>query len=212
MTWPIAIQTWLIFCSAVLVLNVTPGPDLLFVTATGLARGPKAGVMAALGVSAGSTFHVLAAALGLAALLVAAPAVLGAVRLVGAAYLIWLGIQVIRHPFAAALPNVGSTSMWAAFRGGVINTVLNPKRALFVFAFLPQFVAKGDAPAFAQIAVLGATMIVLELPFNAAFGASGGRIGRFVAQNARFGRALSWLTGFTFFGLAMRLAFARPQN
>jgi threonine/homoserine/homoserine lactone efflux protein len=212
MSGPIPIETWLVFSSAVLVLNVTPGPDVLFVTATGLSRGPRAGVMAALGVSAGSTLHVIAAALGLAALLVAVPTLLGAVRLVGAAYLIWLGIQVIRQPFTAALPQIGSTSLAAAFRGGVVSTVLNPKRALFVFAFLPQFVTAGEAPAFEQIALLGATMILLELPFNAAYGASGGRLGRLIAHNARFGKILSWLAGVTFFGLAMRLALARPQN
>src|SRR5436190_22639204 len=103
MFWPVTLQTWLAFAGGVLILNVTPGPDMTFVTATGLARGPKAGVMAALGIGLGSSAHVLLATVGLAALLASAPDVLTAIRLAGALFLVWLGYQAIRRPLGAAM-------------------------------------------------------------------------------------------------------------
>jgi threonine/homoserine/homoserine lactone efflux protein len=217
MTFPVAPETWLLFASAVLVMNITPGPDMLFVTATGLSRGPKAGVAAACGVSAGSLLHIVASIIGLSALLVAVPTLLEAIRLAGAVYLVWLGIQAIRAGKRGGSPfpengTVPFFSVRRAFYGGVTSTLLNPKRALFVFAFLPQFIDPAGAPVPAQIAVLGATMVALELPFNALFGASGGRLGRALAANRHLGRLLSWLAGLTFFGLAARLALSRPQS
>src|SRR4030095_10195804 len=96
MTFPVAADTWLLFASAVRVMNVTPGPDMLFVTATGLSRGPRAGVAAACGVSAGSLLHIVASLVCVSAFLVAVPTLLEPIRLAGAAYLVWLGIQAIR--------------------------------------------------------------------------------------------------------------------
>src|SRR5581483_7007051 len=97
----------------------------------------------------------------------------------GAVFLLWLGYQAIRAPLsgglAAALDGAG---LGRAFRGGVISTLLNPKRALVVFAFLPQFVDPAAGAHGLQVVILGATMIGLELPFNMAHGASGGRLGR----------------------------------
>jgi threonine/homoserine/homoserine lactone efflux protein len=212
MIWPVTLQTWLAFAGAVLVLNVTPGPDMMFVTATGLSRGPRAGVMAALGVGLGSAVHVLLATVGLATLLASAPNVLTGVRLAGAVFLLWLGYQAIRSPLGAHSASGDAPNLTAAFRGGVISTLLNPKRALVVFAFLPQFVSPEAGQHGLQVVILGLTMIAFELPFNMAYGASGGRLGRWLAERTSVRKLLAWLTGLAFFGLAARLALARPVS
>lgn len=203
----------LLFLGATLALNVTPGPDMLYVLARSASEGRRAGVASALGIAGGTVFHTLAVVLGLSSLLLAVPFAYDAVRLGGAAYLVYLGLRAILRPAGASdgAPRVAPASLWAIFRQGVVTNVLNPKVALFFLAFLPQFVdpSRGRVPL--QLLLLGVLFNVSGTLVNlgVAFAASGaGRWGR-----ARVGGSalLQRLTGAVFVGLGVRLALQQRR-
>jgi threonine/homoserine/homoserine lactone efflux protein len=137
---------WL-FVAAGLVLNVTPGPDLLFVAGNAAAGGRSAGVLAALGVGAGCLLHVTLAAVGLSALLATSAIAFSAVKWIGAGYLIWIGLNMLRSGGGPPQPSAASTELerGRVFWRGALTNALNPKVALFFLAFLPQFISH-EAP------------------------------------------------------------------
>lgn len=202
------LQTLGIFLVAVTVLMVTPGPDILFITANGIAQGPKAGIVSALGVGLGAVVHTVAAALGMSALLLASPLAFDIVRYLGAAYLAWLGYQAIRDPAMLDLRVAAARrlSLWRVFRGGLFCNVLNPKVAVFFIAFLPQFADPARGPVAVQLVVLGLILTVVATLWNTAVGITSGGIGRLLAGRPRLARAQSWISGLIFIGLALRLA------
>jgi threonine/homoserine/homoserine lactone efflux protein len=140
---------WLFVLSGLL-LNITPGPDTLYIVGRSSAQGWRAGAVAALGIGAGALVHICAAALGLSALLAASATVFMAVKIIGAAYLVYVGISLIRAKGSAQSPPIAPGSRPSPLRGiffqGFLTNVLNPKVALFFLAFLPQFVM-ADAPS-----------------------------------------------------------------
>ena len=189
------------FIFAGLFLNITPGADFIFISASGLAGGPRIGMAAALGVILGIVVHVLAAAAGVSALLLAHPAAYDAIRIGGAAYLAWMALQAWRSDGALGR---GRAAPFAAqaLRRGIVTNLLNPKTALFIFAFIPQFIDPQNGPIWAQILVLGAIFwangFVFVMCLGAAFGYFSG------ALRARVG-FLNKLTAILFGGLAARL-------
>jgi threonine/homoserine/homoserine lactone efflux protein len=150
----------LLFEVAGLVLNLTPGPDLLYITARSLGQGWRAGAASSFGIGAGCLVHTAAAALGISVLLQALPLAYDALRLAGAAYLVFLGVQALRQRPAAApiaaLPPVSSSKV---FWQGFVTNVLNPKVALFFLAFLPQFADPARGAFALQVLVLGLIFI-----------------------------------------------------
>jgi len=167
---------WL-FAAMVLVLNATPGVDLMFTLTRTLQSGARAGVAAALGISAGCVVHTLAAAFGLAALLAASAAAFEVVKWAGAAYLVWLAWGMLRStastasaapPAATARDRSGRTA-WVAFRQGLLTNALNPKVALFFLALLPQFIADDAAHKTLAFLFLGAWFVVQGTLFLLAF-------------------------------------------
>src|SRR5918992_2598147 len=172
-------NTLLLFMTAALALNVTPGPDMLYVVARSVGEGRAAGVISSLGIAAGSLVHTLAVALGLAGLLRAVPLAFEIVKWVGAAYLIWLGVRALRTG-AGLAEQVALTpaSKRKVFAQGMLTNLLNPKVALFFLAFLPQFVDPERGPVALQIISLG-------LLFNI----SGTAVNCLVAALARGARA-----------------------
>ncbi|MGZ8376336.1 MAG: LysE family translocator [Gemmatirosa sp.] len=198
----------LLFLATGLALNLTPGPDMLYVAARGASEGRAAGVASALGIAAGTLVHIALVALGLAALLTAVPVAYTVVRLAGAAYLVYLGLRALLRPSLLAERTLTPASRWIVFRQGVVTNVLNPKVALFFLAFLPQFVdpARGDA---------GRQVLALGLLFNTsgtivnlavAFGAS--RAAAHLRRSARAAQLLERATGALFIALGVRLALA----
>ncbi|HAQ89139.1 MAG TPA: LysE family translocator, partial [Pseudomonas sp.] len=134
---------WLVFFSAALALNVSPGPDLLFVLSRTLSGGRRVGVASVCGVCSGALVHVAAAALGISAIMATSALAFAVVKYVGAAYLLYLGVQALRSAGATASFNLEAApkvSVWQAYRQGILVDVLNPKAAIFFMAFLPQFV------------------------------------------------------------------------
>ena len=190
------------FVVAGLILNFTPGADFLFITASGVQAGPRIGMAAALGVNIGIVVHVIAAAAGVSALLLAYPAAYDAVRYIGAAYLLGLAIQAWR---AAGELGEGraAPSAKSAVRRGFITNVLNPKTALFIFAFIPQFTDPAIGPIWLQILILGAIFMVNGFIFAMCLGALAGALANILRARSRL---LNRLSAIVFGGLAARLA------
>jgi threonine/homoserine/homoserine lactone efflux protein len=205
------IDTLFAFLAATLVFAAMPGPAILYAAARTLAQGRAAGLKAAFGIAIGGLVHVAAAALGLSALFHAVPPLYAAVKLAGAAYLIWLGIGMLRaRATDTTMPQAPAQAAARAFRQSILVEVLNPKTALFFLAFLPQFVDHTAAfPVPVQFVILGVTVTAI---FGAAdliavfFAATlAGRI-------AASGRAALWANragGALLVGLGLRLAADR---
>lgn len=160
------IDTLPTFIVSTLLFAYMPGPALLYTAAQTLARGRTAGLMAALGIHLGGYAHVIAATAGLSALFLAVPPLYFAVKLAGAAYLIWLGLRMLRREARQDLPDLPRKSAKRAFVESVTVEVLNPKTALFFLAFLPQFVDPATAlPVWCQFLILGT---LVNLMFSSA--------------------------------------------
>jgi threonine/homoserine/homoserine lactone efflux protein len=199
----------LLFMSAALALNLTPGPDMLYVAARSTGEGRRAGIVSALGIGAGTLFHIAALAFGLSALLAAVPAAYDVVRYVGAAYLLWLGARALLRPAAGVgATTVAPASLGTIFRQGVVTNVLNPKVALFFVAFLPQFVDPARGDPVLQTVALGLLFDVQGTIVNVLVALAASRIaGRL--RSERGARALQRVTGGVFVLLGVRLAVKR---
>ncbi len=195
-----------VFMAGALALNLTPGPDMAFVLAQSTGRGARVGVAAALGIGAGTLFHMTLAAFGLAALFAAWPLAFDIVRYAGAGYLVWIAFGMFRDPphLSGA---VREASAWAAFRQGVLTNVLNPKVAMFFIAFLPQFVSRDSGPAWLQILVLGIAFDISGTLVNMAVAFGSGRLAQRLKANPMVGRAMGWISGSVMCALALRLAW-----
>lgn len=195
---------FLAFLAGGLVVNFTPGQDILFATASGIQGGPRVGMMAGLGVGMGALWHIALATLGLSALIAAHPGALLAIKYAGAAYLLviawksWKAMGKMR-------PGQGARSGWAAFRRGALTNMLNPKPILFMLAFLPQFVVPALGAVWVQILLLGTVFGITGTAVTAGFGYLAGRAGR--AIGARMA-ALNKVAAVLFAGLAARLILA----
>ena len=155
------IHDFLLFLTAGVLLNLTPGPDTVYILGRSVAQGREAGVASALGISVGSIFHTCAAALGLSAILATSALAFGTIKLLGGAYLIFLGIKLIldRRKQMSLPSNFRRRTTIAAFRQGILTNVLNPKVALFFLAFLPQFIAPSSNSKVFAFLLLGFTFV-----------------------------------------------------
>ena len=206
---------WL-FATAVFVLNATPGVDFLLTVTRTLQGGARAGVAAVAGINAGCVLHALAAAFGLAALLAVHPGAFRLIQWAGAAYLVWLGIgmlrQALRRTDALALPadTPSPARPWRAdFRVGLLTNVLNPKVALFFLAFLPQFVPADSPSPTASFLLLGAWFVLQGGLFSLALVALAARLAR-LGTRPGLRRVLNGVGGLLFIGLALRILRERP--
>ncbi|MFB9682930.1 LysE family translocator [Amycolatopsis plumensis] len=200
---PVDPHLLLAFLATTAVAMVMPGPDMLFVLGCGMRGGPKAGLLATAGVATSEAIHVAVAAAGLAALFAAVPVAFTVVRVAGAAYLIYLGVQAIRNrkPLVERKPD-------RAFLSGLFTNLLNPKMVTFTIAFLPQFVDPGRGHVWLQFAVLGAIMIVFEFLVDGTVGVLAGRVGGWVRKKKNQ-RRIEVATGGIFIGLGLKLAADR---
>jgi len=197
----------LLFAGAGLLLNVTPGPDVLYILGRSLSQGRSAGVLSALGIGAGCLVHVVAAALGLSALMLTLPGAYDAVRLAGAAYLVWLGVKALRSSAGALqVQALTPVSPRRIFWQGALTNVLNPKVALFFLAFLPQFADPGRGPLAPQLLLLGAIFTVNGTLVCIAFALAASRLGAWLKTRYGVTRLLDRATGLLFIALGLRLA------
>lgn len=191
----------LAFIAAGLLLNITPGADFVFVSASGISGGPRVGMAAAIGVNIGISVHILLAAGGVSALIVAVPAAYDAIRYAGAAYLIYLAIKAWRTT-RGPQDDSGARSIWRAVRRGFVTNVLNPKTALFIFAFIPQFTDPAIGPIWAQIVLLGVIFMVFGAAVSLCLGAAAGVFAQLLKANSKL---LNRISAVMFGGLAARL-------
>jgi threonine/homoserine/homoserine lactone efflux protein len=200
---PVDQHLLLAFLVTTAIAMVTPGPDMLFILGCGMRGGPKAGLLATAGVATSEAIHVAVAAAGLAALFAAVPVAFTVVRVAGAGYLIYLGVQAIRN----RKPLVERKSD-RAYLSGLLTNLLNPKMVTFTIAFLPQFIDPAKGHVWLQFAVLGAIMIVFEFLVDGTVGVLAGRIGGWVRRKKNQ-RRIEVATGGIFIGLGVRLAVDR---
>jgi threonine/homoserine/homoserine lactone efflux protein len=200
---------FLTFLVAALALNFAPGPDMLYVIGRSVGQGRKAGVVSAIGIFAGCWVHILAAAVGIAALLRSSPMAFNVVRYAGAAYLLYLGVKMIAQRSRLETRQLPSESLSNIFRQGMITNVLNPKVALFFLAFLPQFVDARRGSVALQILFLGFVFNLGGTLVNLGVAYAGGTLGDLLRHSPRFTRVQKWFTGLLFIGLGARLAWQR---
>jgi len=150
-----------LFLAAGFLLNLTPGPDTVYILGRSIAQGREAGIASALGICVGSIFHTCAAALGLSAILATSAVAFVAIKVLGGAYLIFLGIKLLldRRRELSLPSNFRQRTSAAAFQQGVFTNVLNPKVALFFLAFLPQFIDPGTNNKILAFVTLGFTFV-----------------------------------------------------
>jgi len=214
-----------LFCGAVVLLNFTPGPDTAFIVGQSVARGRRAGLMAVLGISLGCVVHTLALALGLSALIAASANAFMLIKIVGAAYLIFLGVRMIIATLRvkvlrgdasiaeASLPSTGRNptarpSAGRTFAQGFITNVLNPKVVLFFLSFFPQFVSFNSASKGLAFAVLGGVMIVISTIYNGTVAWLAGSITHRMHGAPRVKAWLERSVGGAFIALGARLALS----
>ena len=196
---------FLLFLTAALLLAVTPGPGIFYVLARSLAGGRREGILSALGTFFGGLFHVLAAALGLSALLAASAAAFALVKCLGAAYLIYLGVKTIlsRAENPAAVPANPPRNTLAQ---GVLTEALNPKTALFFLSFIPQFIAAGHGPAFLPFVLLGLISVSLNTAADLVVACFAGPIGQRLIASPRLRRRQRTATALAMIGLGAYVA------
>jgi threonine/homoserine/homoserine lactone efflux protein len=195
-----------LFLSTTLVLLLIPGPAVLYIVAQSVEHGRRAGLTAVGGIHVGSMVHVFAATVGLSALLVSSAVAFSAVKFVGAIYLIFLGVQrLLGRDSGNGISAGNERNLGKIFRQGIVVNILNPKTALFFFAFLPQFVdpTKSAAP---QIAILGLLWIVVGLFSDSLYAVLSGTVGAAVRSRAGFARVQRVVTGFVLIGLGIAAA------
>jgi threonine/homoserine/homoserine lactone efflux protein len=199
------------FALAVVVIALTPGPDMAFFVGRALTQGRAAGLAAMAGAFSGILVHTMLVALGLSALLVAAPSMFLALKIAGAAYLAWLALQAIRRGSALTLPDrpparAGLAATWAS---GLAINLLNPKIVLFFMTFLPQFVRADDPAATARLIGLGLVFIAIALAINTPMVLAADRFAATMRGRPRIARALDWLFASVFAAFAAQLLLGR---
>ncbi len=205
------------FLIALAVVYLVPGPDMLLLFQTGARQGRRAALVTALGLALARACHVLMAATGLALLFRTAPWTFDLVRLLGAVYLAWLGLQMLRGgglalptSDAGSAPVVPHADRRALLRG-LLTNLLNPKALLFCSVLLPQFVSPGAGSLAVQFAALGTVLVLVlvGLAFDCAYALAGGRLGRWLASRPRAQRLQQWGFGGLLIGFGVRLALLR---
>ena len=203
--------TWLLFIIASLVLIVTPGQDMILVMSRSLSQGAAAGVVTAAGVSVGLVGHTVLATLGLGAILRTSEWLFIALKLVGAAYLVYLGVQLLRTPaHALAAVSAGAPRpLWRLFLDGALSNVTNPKIAVFYFAFLPQFVLPGAAHPTLAVFVLGLVFAGLTFLVKGPVGLGAGLLSGWLRSRPKVLAGIYRTSGVVLLGLGLKLAFER---
>jgi threonine/homoserine/homoserine lactone efflux protein len=199
----------LLFVSAALVLLAIPGPAVLYVTSRSIGQGRAAGFVSALGIGVGTLVHVAAAAVGLSALLMSSATAFGAVKYLGAAYLIYLGVQKLRTKESFELSQEAPrTKLSRIFGQGIIVNILNPKTALFFFAFLPQFVDATRGAVALQILFLGTLFAIMGITSDSLWALFAGTVAQYLKGRARWLNAQRYVSGGMLISLGVATAFA----
>jgi len=197
-----------VFVASGIILNLTPGPDTFYILGRSMAQGRSAGTASALGISTGSLVHTLAGALGLSALLAASASAFLAVKLAGAAYLVYLGARMLfsRASTVTIPASFSSSGFLAVYRQGLLTNVLNPKVALFFLAFMPQFIAADSPSKFAAFITLGFCFTITGTLWCLCLAWFSSLLGDRLRSSTTFAEVLHRTAGALFVFLGVRLA------
>ncbi len=202
-----------IFVSAATVLVLLPGPNTIYIITRSVQQGWSAGIVSSLGVQVGTVFHLLAAAFGVSALIVASSSALTIIRVAGAVYLIGLGIKtLLAKGDATAEPAVERASRWRIFWQGAVVNLLNPKTILFLFAFLPQFIDPARGSVVAQTLALGGLLCLLGTASDVVYSVAAGSIGHVLRSSPKLARRQQMLAGCVYIGLGAATALTGPRS
>ena len=205
------LPVFLAFVAAGLALNIVPGADMTFVIANAARGGRREGIIAALGIGAGTLVHILAAVLGLSAILAASQTAFTIIKWIGAVYLAWIAISLVRSSHQSISEAGPRRSGWALLRAAALVNILNPKVALFFLAFLPQFVdPHATAPAL-QILCLGLWFDIVGTIVNLIIGIAAAGAAQRLRHISWLGRGARYLAATAMGALAVRLAFAERR-
>lgn len=198
------------FLAALAIAYLVPGPDMLLVLQTGAVKGRNCAMAAAAGLAMARATHVTLAACGLAALFAASPAAFQAARLLGAAYLLWLGLGILRAGPWASSPTPdgndgGAASVMHALRRGLLTNLLNPKALLFSSMLLPQFILPGNGGMAAAFFRLGLILVAVGIAFDSLFILVGGRLGLWLRDHPRAAQTQQWSFALLLMGFGLRL-------
>ncbi len=207
-------SSFLVFGLAALLLLVIPGPSVLYIVTRSIAQGRSAGIASMLGVHTGTLVHIVFAAAGVSALLVASSAAFTVVKLLGAAYLVGLGVHRLtrRSLDLTDAPALTRTSNRRLYVQGIVVNVLNPKTALFFLAFLPQFVDPDRGPVAGQAVLLGLTFVLLGIVSDGCYALAAGALGERLRRSPRFARRTDRASGLIYIGLGLTAALAHQPN
>lgn len=203
-----------LFVATALVLLLTPGPAVLYVIARSVNQGRMAGVVSVLGLEVGTLFHVGAAALGISALLLSSALAFSVVKYLGAAYLIYLGARKLlaREEGQGDEARRRAVSLKRVFWEGVVVNVLNPKTALFFFAFLPQFISPSRSDVTTQMLFLGCVFVGLATVSDGVYALLAGSVGNWLKGNRRFAEGERYFAGSVYIALGLTTAFSGSRN
>lgn len=198
----------ILFLITSIALVITPGQDFILVMTRAVSLGAKAGVVTAAGISTGLLGHTLLAGLGLGAILQSSQLLFTLLKIVGACYLIYLGIKTFKSaPVSLAKNSAPAGSMWRLFSHGAISNLANPKIAIFYFAFLPQFVSVGSAQPTRVILILGAAFALITFLIKAPLGLISGKLSVWLRQREFVQRVMNRICGLILIGLGIRLMY-----
>jgi len=199
-----------LFLAAALVIALTPGPGIFYVAARTLSGGRGEGLASSVGTGLGGLVHVAAGALGVSALVMASADAFGVLKLVGAVYLVYLGIKTWRTAgMVEAMPGVAAAGTRRAFRDGIVVEALNPKTAAFFLAFIPQFVAPAQGSVGLQFAALGVISVVLNTAVDVLVSCGAASLRARLLDRPNIVRHLRQGSGCVMCGLGISLAFMR---
>lgn len=200
---------WILFISAAIALNISPGPDVLYIVTKTISGGKKIGIASMLGVCTGALFHVIIASIGLSAILMTSALAFSIVKYIGACYLIYLAYKAFRSSgstFKVDSLHQSTKSGWKSFREGILIDVLNPKVAIFFMAFLPQFVREGYGSTAFQLLYLGVLVILVAVIIETAYILMSSSISKVITTNKNFSKWLDRIVGTMFVFLGLKLA------
>ena len=202
-----------VFLLAALILLLTPGPAVLYIIARSMDQGRLAGFVSVLSIESGNSVHVLAATLGLSAILMSSALAFSIVKYLGAAYLIYLGIRrLLTRDQSHEIARVQRQSLWRIYSQGVLVATLNPKTALFFLAFLPQFVDPSAGSVTLQFLTLGGLFVMMAIVTDSMYALLASTAGGWLKSNQSFLRADRYIVGGVYIGLGVTAALAESTH
>jgi threonine/homoserine/homoserine lactone efflux protein len=202
-------STLSLFIAATSILVFMPGPNTLYIIARSIQQGRRAGIISSLGVQVGTLLHIAAAVLGLSALLLSSALAFNVVKYAGAAYLIYLGVKtLLTKEQIGPAREIQKASLSRVFYQGVVVNLLNPKTALFFFAFLPQFIDAARGRVAMQIVLFGTILVVIGTLGDSVYALAAGSVGAWLRGNLRFLRAQRYFAGSVYLGLGAATALS----